>query len=219
MVTGCTGAASLLARSTALLIVAAATGGCSFFMPTAPSDPVQRTRKAAVACKSATHYPIVDTISAAVGVYNIGVSLVARDRVLIYGQEASKKTGLTLGITQAVLFGLGATYGYVQVARCRELGRERGLEAKPRPAPSGDWHAKPRARGNGATGDSTGQGSRTGGRTASAGSAPGTEDDFPRGTAPGTEDAVSAELPPWSAFRRYPLAPEHPPRAPATGGK
>jgi hypothetical protein len=57
--------------------------------------------------------------------------------------------------------------------------------------------------------------------------APGSEDDRPprsedarpRHPAPGTQDADSAELPRWSAFRRYPLPPENPPRARATGNE
>jgi hypothetical protein len=187
-------------------------------MPTAPSEPAQRTRNAAHACKSALEYPVVDTISTAVGIYNIGVSLAARDRVSVYTVDMSKRTGLTLGITQVVLYGLGATYGYVQTARCSELREEKGLDARPRSSASGDWRAKPRAPVNGATG-ATGQSSARGDRTASVGRAPGSEDDLPRSPAPGTDDAESPDLPSWSAFRRYPLAPEHPPPEGVKGGK
>jgi hypothetical protein len=80
-----------------------------------------------------------------------------------------------------------------------------------------------------------------GASTTSAGPAPGTEDDRPLGLAPGSDDdrppgraprsedgrprhpapgtqgANSTGLPSWSAFRRYPLPQENPPRAPATG--
>lgn len=205
-----------------LVSVSAGATGCSFSMQTAPSDPARRTRQAARSCTWDVSYPVVDTISTAVGVYNIGISRAARDRVSIYTVETSKKAGLALGITQAAVFGVGAIYGYVQAARCSELRRETRLDARP-----GDWAFTRRVRAKRSAGDSSTPGESTA-RAGSApgseddrphGPAPGSEDDRPHGPAPGTEDAGSTGLPSWSAFRRYPLAPENPPRTPATGSE
>jgi hypothetical protein len=202
MARGCTVAARRpLAVLVVLLSALAGATGCSFTMGTAPSDPAQRTRKAAGSCTSSVYFPLLDTISAGVGVYNIGVSVAARDRVSLYRAEMSKKAGLALGITQAALFGAGAVYGYVQTARCDALRRETGLDPTPGTTTSGQWHPEARARSRRAS--------------ESVGRAPGSEDDLPQAPAPGTDDAVSTELPSWSAFRRYPLPPESPARAPA----
>jgi hypothetical protein len=156
-------------------------------MRTAPSDPAERTRNAALSCTSDAYFPFLDTISAGVGVYNIGVSLAARDRVSIYGVERSKKAGLALGITQAALFGLGATYGYVQLARCSELSRGKGIDPTRGTVVNGEWRPA-RVRSNRAASDSTGKDATPGDSTASAGTAPGSEDDRPRGLAPRSED-------------------------------
>jgi hypothetical protein len=225
-----------------LVSVLAGATGCSFGMRTAPSDPAQRTRKAAQACVADMYYPFFDTVSAGVGVYNIHVSLAARDRVSIYGVEMSKKAGHALGITQAALFGIGALYGYVQLARCSELSREKRLDTTRGTVVNGEWHPA-RVRSNRADSDSTDKGATSGDSTPSEGTAPGSEndrsrhlapgseddrprhpapgreDDRPRPPAPGTQGAGSAELPSWSAFRRYPLPPENPPRGPATGNE
>lgn len=198
--------------------------GCSFGMRTAPSDPGKRTVRAARACAADTYYPFFDSVSTGVGVYNIVVSTTARDKVSIYGQEMGKKTGLTLGIAQAALFGLGAAYGYVQIARCNALNRERGFDPSRGALVDGRWQLQ-RARPRSEAGDSKA-------------SAPRSDDDRPVLLAPGSEDdrpprpsaegkaarpapsmkaSSGTELPSWSAFRRFPLPPETPPRAPAKG--
>lgn len=104
-----------------------------------------------------------------------------------------------------MLYGLGATYGYVQVARCSALRRETERDdADDSPGSSSNGNTPPRNQA-----------------TASASRAPGSEDDPPQGPAPGTEDAAPAnpELPSWSAFRRYPLQQEQQPRPPAVDGE
>jgi hypothetical protein len=61
------------------------------------------------------------------------------------GQETARsffqegEGGLNLGIAQAALFGLGATYGYVQLARCSEMSREKGLDTTRGKVVNGEW--------------------------------------------------------------------------------
>jgi hypothetical protein len=199
MARGCSVAARRpLAVLVVLVSVLAGATGCSFGMRTAPSDPAQRTLKAARACTADMYYPFVDTISAGVGVYNIAISNAARDRVSIYGIETSKKAGRALGITQAVVFGLGAAYGYVQLARCSELSGEKGLDTTRGTVVNGEWRPA-RVRSNRAAGDSTGKDATHGENTASApGSeddlAPGTEDDRPHRPTPGSENDRPSHL-------------------------
>jgi hypothetical protein len=115
-----------------LLIVTTALGGCSFTMNVAPSDPSERTRQAARECTSSVYYPALDTLAAAVGAANIVISATADRKVLIYGAETDKDVGLGLGITQLVLYGGAAAYGYLQLARCSTLRSEQNIDGDER---------------------------------------------------------------------------------------
>src|SRR6187402_1620696 len=93
--------------------------GCSFSMPTASNEPGKRSKKAAEQC-GGYGWPVVDTISAGVGVVNIAIagSADSGDQVTWYGLDIGRDAGLALGISQAVLFGAGAVYGYVRASQC-----------------------------------------------------------------------------------------------------
>jgi hypothetical protein len=129
------GSVKLLWGTAALSLVAS---GCSFAMRTAPSDPSERTPEAAQACTSSYLVPALDSVSAAVGGYNIAVSAAADDKVRIYGGEVDKGVGLGLGIAQLAAFGIAATYGYIEATRCNELRHEQRVltddEVAARPA-------------------------------------------------------------------------------------
>ena len=168
-------------RCTIMLVGAgalAAATGCSFAMDIAPSDPSRRTVEAARECTSSVAAPIADSISAAVGAYNTGVSLAATDEVRIYGITAKRSTGLALGVTQLAAFGIAATYGFIQASRCHSLRAERHLdEPTPKPPPTGG-HGSPAANSP---------------STAESSSA--------------SDATLAPELPSWSAFRRVELPP------------
>lgn len=176
-------------RVWALTAVALGTTGCSFFMNTAPADPRERTREAAGECTNDPLIPILDTASAAVGAANIAISAGADDQVRYGSITMDKKVGLTLGVTQLVLAGAAATYGYVQLARCHALRREHYLDAPlaqtPAPRPVGNAHTYGVANVD----------------------APATA------PVPPPPDGEHHELPAWSALRRVPLtavAPQRP---------
>src|SRR4051812_24978211 len=122
------------------------TTGCSFAMDVAPSDPSKRTVAAARECTASFAAPIVDSISAAVGAYNTGVSLGATDEVAIYGIHMKRGAGLALGVTQLAAFGVAATYGFVQATRCHTLRAERHLDAPAEQPPVGGTGRSPRTR-------------------------------------------------------------------------
>ena len=92
-------------------------------MNVAPSDPSERTHEAARSCSGSVALPVLDTLGAAIGGANIAISVTAEDKVRIYGIPVDKEVGLGLGITQLTVYGLAATYGYIQAARCRSLRR------------------------------------------------------------------------------------------------
>jgi hypothetical protein len=161
-----------------LAVVALASTGCSFFMNTAPSAPSERTPEAAHACTNDALVPILDTVSAGVGAANIAVSAGAYDQVEYGSIKMDKKVGLALGVTQLVLAGAAATYGYVQLARCNALRREVGLEPPVAQAPP---------KGNATT----------------YGVASVQEPEQPAVAVP--PDSEHHELPEWSALRRVPL--------------
>jgi hypothetical protein len=121
-----------VAGNVVLLIVTTALGGCSFSMNVAPSEPSERTRQAARNCTSSVLYAVGDSLSAGVGLVNIGISASADRKVLIYGAETDKDVGLALGITQLALFGGAAVYGYVQSARCGALRAEQNIDGEER---------------------------------------------------------------------------------------
>jgi len=171
-------------RLTALLAIALCSVGCSLGMSTAPSHPSARTEEAARECTSSPHLPILDTLSAGVGAFNVAISAAAEDEVTFYGAAIDKEVGLTLGITQLALFGAGAVYGYVQLGRCHALRKERHLT-------SGEGHARR---------DRNPRSPPLEGGSAVA--------DVPPPAEP------PSELPSWSAFRRVHLSPSARSRTP-----
>ena len=114
--------------------------GCSFVgVRGLPSDPSQRTAKATRECLQGYWYPILDTANAGIGAYNTGLAASANegDRIKAYGYlEMDRKAGLALGITQLTLFGAGAVYGFVQLARCEALDNERKSRRRPSEDPT-----------------------------------------------------------------------------------
>ena len=192
-------------RAGALLVVLAfATGGCSFGMNVAPSEPSQRTRQAARECSASILAPLGDTLGAGVGAYNMGISLAARNEVTIYTAPVDKGVGLALGISQLALYGAAATYGYIQAGRCNSLraethmngGAEQVVSLPGRSRTSPTAAAASRARGD----------------------ALGSEHD-PGTSTQAASGSVEATLPAWSAFRRVPLKPTPAPRAGGPGGR
>ena len=168
-----------------LTAVALATTGCSFFMRTAPSAPAERTREAAYECTNDVLVPGLDTLSAVVGAVNIAVSAGADEEVRYGSVTMDKKVGLSLGVTQLVLAGAAATYGYIQLARCNSLRREHGLDP-------------PTAAQTPPKGNATTYGVANVEEPAAT-------------TAPAQPDGEHHELPAWSALRRVPLTAVPPP--------
>jgi hypothetical protein len=177
-----------------LLAIGVVVTGCSFGMNVAPSDPSKRTHEAARKCTDGVFLPVADSLVAAVGVYNISVSAAAQDKVTMYGVPVDKTAGLTLGITQLVVFGAAATYGYIQAARCtglqRELHRAADLEAEAQAKPTAAANQPLEAAPGSADDHDAAEGppARSAANVPSAGSAP-----------------PERQLPSWSAFRRMPM--------------
>jgi hypothetical protein len=178
-----------------LVALGLVTSGCSFGMNVAPADPSRRTHEAARRCTDSYLLPIVDTLGAGLGAYNVGVSTAADDKVKLYGVDVDKKVGLALGVTQLIAFGAAATYGYVQATRCNSLRHEQHLEVDPQaPAP-----AAPGASAQAKPGASA---------PPPVEAAPGTADDHDATDQPAPAASGGPpqhELPSWSAFRRMPL--------------
>ena len=108
--------------------------GCSFvFVPAPPSDPSERTREAASRCTTSVLHPVLDSVGAGIGAINIGIAADASPGdVSWYGIEMDAEKGMGLGVTQLVVFGAAAAYGFIQISRCDTLREEtRGMPQGP----------------------------------------------------------------------------------------
>lgn len=184
-----------------VLALAVTASGCSTGMKVAPSDPSQRNHRTARECTDNILLPVLDTLAAGVGAYNIGFSAAADDKVSYGSIDIDKGVGLALGITQLVGFGAAASYGYIQFARCQTLRREQNIGTrKTEPEPPSPMEPPPPGASQAATPPPP-----------PVAMAPGSADDHDATEGPGrsagssTAPSATDELPSWSAFRRVPL--------------
>ena len=106
------------------LVVLAAmfAGGCSF---AAVSTPRERPAPP-LQCKTSSVAPPADAVLGGLALI-LGVSGIIEDRTI---DNEYKGIGTVVGLSLiglGTLYGLSATYGFVQTARCRRFHRELGL--------------------------------------------------------------------------------------------